>query len=59
VSYSPDGVIADDVLRAEVAATDPARPVVAVTNDQAVLTDVKAAGANTLSSDTFLALARR
>ena len=59
VSYSPEGVIADDVLRAEVAATDSGRPVVVVTNDQAVLHDVKAAGANTLSSDTFLALARR
>lgn len=59
VSFSPEGVIADDVLRAEVAAADPARPVVVVTNDQAVLVDVKSAGANTLSSDTFLALARR
>jgi len=59
VSYSPEGVIADDVLRAEVAAIDIARPVVVVTNDQAVLNDVRAAGANVVSSDTFLALARR
>jgi hypothetical protein len=58
VAYSPDGVLADDVLRAEVAALDPARPVVVVTNDQAVLADVKAAGANTVSSGTFLAIAR-
>ena len=59
VSYSPEGVIADDVLRAEVAAIDLARPVVVVTNDQAVVKDVRAAGANVLSSDTFLVLARR
>ncbi|MCE9622164.1 MAG: NYN domain-containing protein [Actinomycetia bacterium] len=59
VSYSPEGVIADDVLRAEVAAIDLARPVVVVTNDQAVVKDVRAAGANVVSSDTFLALARR
>lgn len=59
VSYSPEGVSADDVLRAEVAALDLARPVVVVTNDQAVVTDVRAAGANVISSDTFLALARR
>jgi len=58
VVYSPDGVLADDVLRAEVAALDPSRPVVVVTNDQAVLADVKANGANTVSSDTFLAVAR-
>ncbi len=58
VVYSPEGVLADDVLRAEVAALDPARPVVVVTNDQAVLHDVKVAGANTISSGTFLAVAR-
>jgi ABC-type branched-subunit amino acid transport system ATPase component len=43
---------------AQVAALDPARAVVVVTNDQAVLHDVKAAGANTISSDIFLAVAR-
>ena len=59
VSYSPEGVTADDVLRAEVAAIDIARPVVVVTNDQAVVKDVRAAGANVVSSDTFLVLARR
>ena len=59
VSYSPAGVIADDVLRAEVAAIDISRPIVVVTNDQAVVKDVRAAGANVISSDTFLALARR
>jgi hypothetical protein len=59
VSYSPRGVLADDVLRAEVMAIDPARAVIVVTNDQAVLHDVKSAGANTVSSDAFLTLARR
>ena len=59
VSYSPEGVIADDVLRAEVAALDLDRPVVVVTNDKAVIADVRAAGANIVASDTFLTLARR
>ena len=59
VSFSPEGVTADDVLRAEVAALDVGRPVVVVTNDQAIVTDVRAAGANVVASDTFLALARR
>ena len=58
-SYSPEGVLADDVLRAEVASIDPDRPVVVVTNDQAVLTDVRSDGANTVASDVFLALALR
>ena len=35
------------------------RPVVVVTNDQAVRRSVAAAGANLISSDAFLALARR
>ena len=59
VSFSPEGVIADDVLRAEVAALDLDRPVVVVTNDKAVIADVRVAGANVVASDTFLALARR
>lgn len=59
VSFSPDGVSADDVLRAEVGALDVSRPVVVITDDQAILTDVRAAGANTVSSATFLAVGRR
>jgi len=59
VSFSPEGVIADDVLRAEVAALDLDRPVVVVTNDRAIIADVRAAGANIVASDTFLTLARR
>lgn len=57
VTYSPAGIIADDVIRAEVAAVPPTRPVVVVTNDQAVRRDVAAAGGNVVSSDAFLALA--
>ncbi|MEP7113823.1 MAG: NYN domain-containing protein, partial [Ilumatobacteraceae bacterium] len=59
ITYSPAGVSADDVLRAEVASLDAAKPVVVVTNDRAILTDVTAAGANTVSSDHFLVLLRR
>jgi len=58
VSYSPAGVTADDVLRAEVEAIDSDRPVVVVTSDQAVVHDVRAAGANTVASDIFLEIAR-
>jgi hypothetical protein len=58
VSYSPQGVLADDVLRAQVAALDPSRAVLVVTNDQAVQVDVKSAGANVITSDAFLAVAR-
>ena len=59
IVYSPAGVSADDVLRAEVAGIDLAKPVVVVTNDRAILADVTAAGANTVSSDDFLTLMRR
>ena len=48
VAWSPPGVSADDVIRAEVAAVPAARPVVVVTNDQAIRRDVAAAGANTV-----------
>jgi hypothetical protein len=58
VAYSPTGVTADDVLRAEVTATAPERPVVVVTNDQAVRRDVATAGANVLSSESFVAASR-
>jgi predicted RNA-binding protein with PIN domain len=59
VSYSPAGVTADDVLRAEVDAIDTHRPVVVVTNDQAVVHDVRAAGANIVASEVFVELALR
>jgi hypothetical protein len=56
VVYSRPGVIADDVIRAEVAAAPVERAVVVVTNDQAIRRDVTAAGANWLTSDALLAL---
>ena len=59
VLYSPEGVSADDVLRAELAAASREQPVIVVTNDRAIVTDVVAAGANTVASDAFLALTRR
>ncbi len=59
IVYSPAGVSADDVLRAEVAAIEVSKPVVVVTNDRAIIADVAAAGANTVSSDDFLVLLRR
>ena len=59
IVYSPAGVSADDVLRAEVASVDISKPVVVVTNDRAILTDVTAAGVNTVASDDFLTLLRR
>lgn len=59
VTYSAVGEIADDVIRREVAALPAEVPVVVVTNDQAVITDVRALGANPVSSDRFLELATR
>lgn len=59
IVYSPAGVSADDVLRDEVAALGHDQPVVVVTNDRAIITDVVAAGANSVTSDAFLALSRR
>ena len=58
VVYSPAEVIADDVIRDEVGRLPPTRQVVVVTNDQAIVRDVRGMGANTLSSDQFLALMR-
>jgi predicted RNA-binding protein with PIN domain len=59
ITYSRAGMSADDLLRAEVAAADVAKPVVVVTNDRAIITDVAALGANSVSSDDFLVLLRR
>lgn len=59
VVFSPEGVIADDVIRSEVARLPATRHVVVVTNDKAVVTDVRLVGANTVSSDRFVALAKR
>jgi predicted RNA-binding protein with PIN domain len=59
IAYSPAGISADDVVRAEVACADAGTPVVVVTNDREIITDVAAVGANTVSSDDFLVLLRR
>jgi YacP-like NYN domain len=58
VTYSPAGSSADDVIRSEVESTPPGRPVVVVTNDQAVRRDVAKDGANLIRSESFLAVAR-
>ena len=58
VRYSPAGVTADDVIRGEVAAVPIERPVVVVTDDNAVRRDVAAAGANLITSPAFVAVAR-
>jgi YacP-like NYN domain len=58
VTYSPAGESADDVIRAEVETAPAGRPVVVVTNDQAVRRDVAKNGANLIRSESFLALAR-
>jgi hypothetical protein len=56
VVYSPAGVIADDVIRAEVDRVPASRPVVVVTDDREIVRDVKAKGANTISSRRFAEL---
>ena len=59
ITFSDAGVIADDVIRHEVSLLAHDIPVLVVTNDQAVLHDVRSMGANTLSSEQFLLVARR
>ncbi len=59
VRFSPEGVSADDVIREEVDGLGPEVPVVVVTNDQAIVRDVRAAGANTLASEQLLDVALR
>jgi hypothetical protein len=56
VLYSPAGVTADDVIRERVGAIPAATAVVVVTNDQAIIADVRAAGAHTIASEVFAAL---
>lgn len=56
VYFSPEGVIADDVIRDLVAAEPAGRVVVVVTGDQAVLADVTKAGARGASVDALAAL---
>lgn len=59
VVYSPAGVTADDVIRAEVERLPVERAVVVVTNDAEIIRDVRRCGANTVSSHRFLDVACR
>ncbi|MEL6893867.1 MAG: NYN domain-containing protein [Actinomycetota bacterium] len=56
VVYSPVGVTADDVIRDEVRRLPSGRNVVVVTNDQEIVRDIRAWGANPLPSNAFVAL---
>jgi len=58
VVFSPEDVIADDVIRDEVRRLPSTRSVVVVTNDQQIVRDVRAMGANTITSDQLVALMR-
>lgn len=58
VMYSPAGVIADDVIRDEVRRLPVTRSVVVVTNDQEIVRDVRAMGANTMTSGQLVTLMR-
>lgn len=55
VLFSATGETADDVIRSVVAALPVNRQVVVVTSDQAVVNDVRAAGAHAVSSEEFIA----
>jgi len=59
VRFSPSTISADDVIRKVVADTPSIQPVIVVTNDAAVVRDVRAAGANVVSSEGLLRVARR
>ncbi len=53
VMYSPNGITADDVIREEVRRLPLSRPVVVITDDQAIQRDVRSEGANIVSSAHF------
>ncbi len=55
VAYSPEGVIADDVIRDEVRRLPPTRAIVVVTDDAEIVADVRALGANVVPSNALLA----
>lgn len=56
VMYSPDGIIADDVIRDETRRLPTSRPVVVVTNDAEIVRDVRAEGANVVPSNALIAI---
>ncbi|MFZ4812302.1 MAG: NYN domain-containing protein, partial [Ilumatobacteraceae bacterium] len=59
VVFSPEGVTADDVIRDIVGGLSVDRGVVVVTNDKAIIVDVRTKGANPISSEQLLALSGR
>ncbi|SDC59687.1 NYN domain-containing protein [Nocardioides lianchengensis] len=59
VLFSPEGVIADDVLRDLVAAEPPGRMVLVVSSDRQVATDVTRAGARAVAAEVLLGLLAR
>jgi predicted RNA-binding protein with PIN domain len=59
VMWSPRGVTADDVIRAEVQRLPLNRPVIVVTDDREIINDVRVAGANHVGSDAFIGLLER
>jgi hypothetical protein len=56
VVYSPEGTIADDVIRDEVKRIPATHAVVVVTNDAEIVRDVRTAGANVVPSNALLAI---
>jgi hypothetical protein len=56
VVFSPEGVTADDVIRAEVGHLPDGTSVVVVTNDREIVDDVKVLGANVIPSNAFIAV---
>lgn len=56
VLFSPEGVIADDVIRELVAAEPTGRVVLVATSDQELSRDVVATGARVVTSPTFLSV---
>ncbi len=59
VRFSPEGVIADDVIRDLVAAEPEGRVVIVVTNDQEVATDVVRVGARSVAAESLVGLIER
>ena len=56
VVYSPEGTIADDVIRDEVKRIPANHAVVVVTNDAEIVRDVRVDGANVVPSNALLAI---
>ncbi len=59
IEFSPAGVSADDVIVDLVGSLPADRPVVVATNDGEVRAGARAGGANVISSEQLLAVARR